>query len=308
LNSKASPQNVEVLLATYNGEKYLAEQLDSLLAQTEVSISLVVSDDGSQDRTLEILSSYKDSFTEFKVLQGPKNGAQANFFYLISQSKSDYVALCDQDDIWETDHLKNSLTRLKSGTPGVTFSAVMEFSNIKAKTPKVWPRKIRIGRIENILFENPARGCTIVMNRSFINILMDKIPTYSIMHDWWIALVGMSYECLTSTEKPEVRYRIHENNAVGPTPSIKTRFRRLGKILQSGSLLTIDQIRDLYSIHSDRMNDRMRRSLSTWVPPLRSSIVRKNVLARCRYRANFVEEVALRSTLIWVWVKERRKE
>jgi glycosyltransferase involved in cell wall biosynthesis len=300
-------RNVEVLLATFNGEKYLEEQLDSLLAQKGVKVSLLVSDDGSKDRTLEILNSYRNSFTKFKILKGPKKGPQANFFYLISQSKSEYVALCDQDDIWEPDHLKNSLQRVTPGKPGVTFSAVTEFYTAQNRKQKVWPKKIRIARIENILFENPARGCTIVMNRPFIEILLRKLPRQAIMHDWWIALVGMSYECLTATAIPEVRYRIHENNAVGPTPSIKIKLKRLLKIIRSGSLLTIDQIRNLHAIHFEYIDELMLHALTSWTLPTQTNSLKKQVLAACRYRSNFVEEVILRGNLILVWIKIYRR-
>ena len=306
--SNSTNIEVEVLLATYNGERYLAEQLDSLLAQTSVMTSLLVSDDGSSDLTLEILQSYRSAFTKFKILQGPRKGPQANFFYLLSRSEGDFVALCDQDDIWEPDHLKNSLARLKPGKPSVTFSSVNEFSTRGPESQRIWPKKLRIGKIENIIFENPARGCTIVMNKSFIKIVASNFPKNSIMHDWWIALVAKSLGCLTASSTPEVKYRIHANNAVGVSPPIKTKFKRLGNVIRDGSLITIDQIRDLYSIYSAHSATEVSNSLSVWTKPTSLKSLGKQVFSRCKYRNNFFEDVALRTTFIWVWLNDRIKE
>lgn len=299
---------MEVLLATFNGERFLAKQLESLLAQNGVVISLLVSDDGSCDLTLEILNSYRSAFPKFKILQGPRKGPQANFFYLLSQSKGDFVALCDQDDIWEPDHLKNSLARLNPGKPSVTFSSVNEFSTWNPKKQRIRPKEIRIRKIENILFENPARGCTIVMNKSFNKIVMSEVPKNSIMHDWWIALVAMSLGCLTASSTPEVSYRVHANNTVGVSPKIKTKFKRLGNMIRSGSLVPIDQIRDLYKIHSGHCVAEISHSLSIWTKPASLHSVSRQVLSRCQYRSNLYEDVILRCLFIWAWLNERDDE
>lgn len=308
MNSKILPDNVEVLLATYNGEIFLAELLDSLLAQVDVRISLLVSDDGSQDKTLQILDSYKDKFASYKFLKGPQKGPQANFFFLLSQSTGTYVALCDQDDIWEKNHLKNSVVRLRAVGPSVTFSTVTEFPSGVSKPTRIWPEKVRIKRIENILFVNQVRGCTIVMNRSFVEIILRKLPEHAIMHDWWIALVGMSYNCLTFTKIPEVKYRLHLNNVLGGSASTNTRLKRLVKIIRSGSFDTIEQIRDLSLIHAHQMTDQLLDSISIWTQPISLYSLRKQVFVGARYRSKVTEEVVLRCLFIWVWLIKSRKK
>jgi glycosyltransferase involved in cell wall biosynthesis len=299
------PINIEVLLATYNGEKYLAEQLDSLLAQVDVSISLTVSDDGSQDGTLEILEKYRKSFCNFKILNGPQRGPQANFFYLLSKSTADYVALCDQDDIWEREHLKKSLSRLGSAGPMVTFSSVNEFFTDQPEVSRVWPKKIRIRNIENILFENPARGCTIVMNKEFVRLVTDKIPEFSIMHDWWIALVGISFNCLSAASTPEVRYRIHQDNHVGSSPSLSIKLRRARRNLSSGQLATIDQLSSLDDIFSSMMIKKSKLSVSNWIAPVTSLDLFKQVCSRNRFRSSRIEDLGIRCIFIWKWLMGR---
>ena len=305
--SGLNPTNVEVLLATFNGEKYLAEQLDSLLAQEDVSVSLLVSDDGSQDKTLEILDAYKNSFTEFRILDGPKLGPQANFFHLLLKSAGQYIALCDQDDIWEKTHLKNSVVRLSSTGPSVTFSAVTEFSNDSSMLNQIWPRKIRVDNIENFLFENQARGCTIVMNRSFVEIVNTKHPEHSVMHDWWIALVGISIGCLSANAQPEVRYRLHKNNFVGASPTFKSKVWRTGKILRSGSQILVAQIEDLNSIHSTIMNEKSRISTSIWIKPVKMKKLLRQIFVPARYRSTLVEEILIRFLLIWNCLRDKMR-
>ncbi len=297
---------VEVLLATYNGEKYLAEQLDSLIAQIGVSVSLVVSDDGSDDNTLQILSSYKSKFASIEILKGPKMGPQANFFYLLSQSKGEFIALCDQDDIWEPGHLQASVTRLDPKKPSMTFSSVREFKSMDPENMRVWPKKIRIQYIGNILFENQVRGCTIVMNKKFLEIIKNTFPKNSIMHDWWIALVGFSYDCISVAGNSEVKYRIHSDNAIGATPGIAVRAKRLKKILAGGPFPIFSQIRDLYMIHGTQMTIQSRKALSIWLPPIRLSSCLRQIFYLSRYRGNVLEDVILRALFAWIWL--RRKE
>jgi glycosyltransferase involved in cell wall biosynthesis len=307
VGSGIKPINVEVLLATFNGEKYLAEQLDSLLAQCGVNISLLVSDDGSTDKTLEILDTYQYSFSEFRILDGPKLGPQANFFSLLLKSTGEYVALCDQDDIWEKTHLIDSITRLSSLGPRVTFSAVTEFSSDSSIPHQIWPRKIRIGKIENLLFENYVRGCTIVMNRSFVEIVNTKHPKHSVMHDWWIALVGIGIGCLSANPQPEVRYRLHNNNFVGSSPTFKSKVWRTSKILRSGSMSLIGQIEDLNSIHSNKMNEKSRLSTSIWINPDKMESLRKQIFSLVRYRSTLMEEFLIRFLFTWIWLQDKAR-
>jgi glycosyltransferase involved in cell wall biosynthesis len=148
---------VEVLLATYNGELYISEFLDSLSLQNDVRIHLRVSDDGSSDRTLEIVDSYRHLFESCKVFNGPCNGPSANFFSLIEKATFEFVALADQDDIWLPHHLINAVKRLSESPefPSLTFSAVEEF-NDENETVALWPKRFPGQDIRTIICENLA--------------------------------------------------------------------------------------------------------------------------------------------------------
>jgi len=225
-NTSQNPQ-VQVLLATYNGEKYLREFLQSLIAQVNVDIHVLVSDDGSTDSTINILEEYKKFFETFQVISGPKQGPAANFFHLLKNANCDYIALADQDDIWETNHLSESVFRLieKRKNPALTFSRVMEFGDNVEEC--IWPKKIAKNVPGSYLFENCARGCTIVINRMALKTLQLDIPKNAIMHDWWMLLTIQAVGEISWSEDPEVRYRIHSNNVVGRRKQFRSRANEL---------------------------------------------------------------------------------
>jgi glycosyltransferase involved in cell wall biosynthesis len=131
-NKEKSLPEVEVLLATFNGEKYLGEFLVSLSRQNDVIIHLRVSDDGSTDKTLDIINSHKDLFESCMIFSGPCNGPSANFFSLIEKATYEFVALADQDDVWLPHHLISSINRVSATpeVPSMSFSAVAEFGKV----------------------------------------------------------------------------------------------------------------------------------------------------------------------------------
>ena len=218
---------IEVLLATYNGAQHLGEFLESLAQQVGVSIDLCVSDDGSTDATLTVLERYRHRFNNLTVSDGPKNGPSDNFFSLISKAKSKYVALADQDDIWEPSHLINSIRRLGGleGFPAMTFCSVSEFANTKEDCSAIWPSYVDLERPMIFYVENLARGCTIVLNRKALNCINTHKPNYAIMHDWWISLVACCFGQRVYVPQALVDYRQHTNNAVGAKALPRTKKR-----------------------------------------------------------------------------------
>jgi glycosyltransferase involved in cell wall biosynthesis len=204
---------VQVLLATFNGENYLQQFLDSLALQQEVDVELLVSDDSSTDNTLSILESNKARFSKCTILTGPGQGPMANFLYLAHYANAEYVAFADQDDLWDMNHLNNSCLRLVNfnNVPALSFSRVNEFSAL-TPTRKLWPSFNEIPSIELFFAQNFARGCTIVFNKALLYELLSYQPRHAIMHDWWILLIAYSIGEVTYSDTPEVLYRVHENN------------------------------------------------------------------------------------------------
>jgi len=229
LHIEKSKPNIEVLLATYNGAAHLGAFLESLARQVGVSIDLCVSDDGSTDSTLMVLERYRGRFNSLVITAGPEKGPSENFFSLIAQAKSKYVALADQDDIWEPKHLINSIDRLASseGKPALSFTSVSEFEETPFSHSRLWPSKVNVDTPMFLFAENLARGCTIVFNKQALDAINRHRPSFAIMHDWWIALLISLIGEIKYTQIPEINYRIHSNNFVGGKPTFRRRLIRL---------------------------------------------------------------------------------
>lgn len=219
---------VEVLLTTYNGEKYLSEFLESLTRQQGVSIILRVSDDGSSDSTLDLIDKYSSRFKEFSIAQGPGSGPSDNFFSLINQANSEYIALADQDDIWEPTHLINSVKRIEklAQVPAMTFTSVSEFEDHPENRLSIWPHRVKMERPLNFFIENLARGCSIVFNKKALILINSHKPAFAIMHDWWIGLLISLVGEVRYSQYPEINYRLHRDNYIGSKPNLRSRLQR----------------------------------------------------------------------------------
>jgi glycosyltransferase involved in cell wall biosynthesis len=289
---------VEVLLATFNGALYLEEFLESLLCQQGVKIHLRVSDDGSTDRTLDILRSFRNRFESCTICTGPSQGPSKNFFSLIEKSTYEFVALADQDDIWLPHHLISAIKRLSETPelPAMTFSSVTEFSQ-ETNNESVWPDRFPGSDIRTIVTENLARGCTFALNSKSIDLIKLYQPKNAIMHDWWILLLVYSSGIVTWSTKPEVRYRIHQNNAVGGSPRFKMRISRFFKNLKARDWLIIKQTDELLSNYKWSMSSQKSHELGSFLRDIKSPLLTGRlhlVVSNLRFRSNFLDEFAVR--------------
>jgi len=294
---------VEVLLATFNGEHFLGEFLDSLWKQEGVRIHLRVSDDGSTDKSLEIIDSYKHLFESCKIFTGPSNGPSLNFFSLIERATYDFVALADQDDIWLSHHLKTAIKRLSAtpDVPSLTFSVVEEFG-VGKESESIWPKRFPGEDVRTIITENLARGCTFVLNLKSINLIKLHTPENAIMHDWWILLLIYTSGTVTWSKFPEVKYRIHRNNSVGTTPRLKIRLNRFHKNFKGRNWVVVSQLDELLYTYSWSMSGQKRHQVGSFLRDINSPLLsgRRNlVLWRKRFRSNLSDEIAVRLAFLF---------
>jgi len=211
-------KKVQVLLSTFNGEKFLAALMDSLLQQDYPNIEILVRDDGSEDGTLSILSQYA-SFGNVSIFEGRNLGVPKSYFKLIQMSSPsvDCYAFCDQDDIWEKDKISRAvgfLEQLPQATPSLYCSSVVlvdEDLNVigRSQIPRRGPS------FENALVQNITTGCTIVINKASRQLLLRKIPETARMHDWWIYLVISAFGKVIYDAEPRILYRQHSSNVIG---------------------------------------------------------------------------------------------
>lgn len=209
---------VQVLMSTYNGEKYVREQIDSILGQTYQDIQVLIRDDGSQDGTLFILKDYSEKYNNIKYYSGENLGTQNSFYDLFDHvdDAAEYIATCDQDDVWYPDKIESAVQCLDSlKEPGLyccrTQITDENLNPLKDKLRDYTP-KIAFG---NALIENICTGCTMVVNRQFYNLVKNKWPQKSLIHDWWFYLTAVSFGKVFYDNQPHIYYRQHGDNVIG---------------------------------------------------------------------------------------------
>lgn len=217
-----------ILLATYNGEKYISEQIESILAQTENNWMLYIHDDGSTDTTVERIQEYASRYPEqITIVEGASTGgAKTNFMYLFQQVEAPFYMCCDQDDVWLPNKIEvtqremNNLSRGDEEKPCLVFTELHVVDgelNIISEKMSIYQgldcKKIKFNRA---LIQNIVTGCTMMVNRALRDELV-KITDYTnvLMHDWWALLVATRFGKAAFVEQPTILYRQHGNNGVG---------------------------------------------------------------------------------------------
>ena len=224
-------ERVDILLATYNGEKYLREQLDSLLRQTYKNIRIIISDDKSTDSTQTIIKEYKLKDERIVFFSQEKNlGVVLNFEFLLKKVQSKYYMFADQDDIWNDDKIEKSLNRLKEMEADIVFTdlqVVDDELNIINKS--YWELKglkqkiLKYNGFNALYLNNYVTGCTMIAKSETIQKIL-PIPSSSkyILHDYWTALMISQNGKIEYLNEPTIKYRQHKNNKIGSKKKSET--------------------------------------------------------------------------------------
>lgn len=220
---------IAILMATYNGEKYLKEQIDSIVKQSNTDWTLFIHDDGSGDSTLNIIKEYSYLSSNIVLLEDEvkHRGAAQSFMWLLSQVEADYYMFCDQDDIWLSNKVSDSFDAIKKmerdcdkDTPLLVHSDLFVVDkNNKMLESSMWKISGIYPKLSSkfnffFIYNNCFTGCTMLFNDSLKNKSLPMHPM-ALMHDWWIGLNAIKYGCINSLSNPAIRYRQHENNTVG---------------------------------------------------------------------------------------------
>ena len=219
---------VRILLATYNGSKYIQEMINSILAQDYTNWQMILSDDGSKDETAEILEGYAQKYPDqiIHYRSGMRFGnAQNHFMHLIKVfGDAPYIMFCDQDDVWHSDKISKTMEKMEqieiSGKPAMVHTdlrvvdgqlnlmdpSFMHFSKLRGDQLK----------LNRLLVQNVVTGCTMMINRALVELAVSRIPEEGIlMHDWWLALLASAVGTTGYVEEATIDYRQHGNNVVG---------------------------------------------------------------------------------------------
>lgn len=242
LENRNAGEILAVLLGTYNGDRFLEEQLRSIAGQAHRRIDIWASDDGSTDRTIAILRASSGSWDKglFRILEGPKNGFAENFRSLITNTAidADYFAFCDQDDFWDNDKLSEAVAWLatqEASRPALYCSRTRLISG-EGQTIGYSPLFSRRPSFRNAIVQSIAGGNTIVLNR----IARDMIAKASrrssfISHDWWSYMIVMGAGgAVHYAPRPRIGYRQHDNNLIGSNSSLSARLSRYRFLHEGG--------------------------------------------------------------------------
>lgn len=240
--------SVDILLAAYNGEKYIEKQIDSVLNQTFEDWRLIICDDCSQDGTAAIIKEYCARFPEkISSVYNERNlGAKETFFKLLEMSRGEYIMFCDQDDVWDGDKISRTLDCMKKNENGApllvhTDLFVIDENGSKTAESMFGLQAIDSGRtaLNQLLVQNTVTGCTSMINRALADII--KKPSCATLHDWWIALTACLFGSIVFLPETTMGYRRHGENIRGAKnmSSLKYILSRAGDAADAKAMLRL---------------------------------------------------------------------
>jgi len=274
---------VAILLCTFQGQRFLHEQLASIESQSLKAWTLLVSDDGSSDNTLDILQEYQKAWCrgQLNLQSGPRQGFAANFLSLTCQAdiKTDFYAYADQDDIWEAEKLERAVNWLKTIPADVPalYCSRTRLVDEENRTLGFSPLFKRPPCFANALMQNIGGGNTMVFNHATRKLLCQAGKDIEVVsHDWWAYIfVSACGGKVHYDPYPSVRYRQHENNLVGCNNSWRARFFRM-RLLAQGRFRQWNTINIKALQHLEQMmSPEHRQTLSLFAQAREHSIFRR---------------------------------
>ena len=229
-----STPHICILMSTYNGEKYLAEQLQSIENQTYTNWRMIISDDGSTDDTLKIAKQFQEKWgnNRLEIRQGPQNGFCQNFLSMACDAnvRADLYAFSDQDDVWMTDKVFRAVAYFDDNTKTypIAYGSRTEIVDEQLKSIGFSPKFSLPRSFRNAVVQSIAGGNTQVFNQAAKELLEQAGPLQVVSHDWWLyQIVQGAGGVFYYDPKPSLLYRQHSNAIVGANSSFRARIDRI---------------------------------------------------------------------------------
>ncbi|WP_462410943.1 glycosyltransferase family 2 protein [Neobacillus sp. Marseille-QA0830] len=266
-------KKVQILLSTYNGQKFIAQQLDSLLQQEYKNIEILVRDDGSKDNTVDILESYAAKYPAIKVIKGKNIGVISSFFELAlnASESAEYFAFCDQDDFWKPQKVSRAVDLLEKeevNIPLLYFSR-LDIVNGELQFLKHSQIPPRGYSFENALIQNIATGCTIVFNNAMLQLFKKNVPAVDrvTMHDAWFYLLAAAFGKIVYDQESHLLYRQHSSNALGMADNkIKSAIVRYKAFQKTGKEKPFTkQAEEFYRLYKNELSDHQRELIEDFL-------------------------------------------
>lgn len=246
-------EKILVLMATYNGEKYLQEQLDSIYRQKGMNVDILVRDDGSKDGTVSILKDNQEKHS-LQWYQGEHRNVQMGFFELMQKAVNmdyNYFAFCDQDDVWDDDKLLIGYKSICDSSGCALYYSGQRL--VDEKLNFIENHELNRGRsLKSRFVLSDFAGCTGVFNRKLLEETIKFKPKYMLMHDTWVLRICL---CLGGKvvvdSEPHMNYRQHVGNTVGLKHGILATFKQVKQYIYEYQIEKLTK--ELLRGYGDRM-------------------------------------------------------
>lgn len=292
-------KKVRILLSAYNGEKYIGQQIDSILNQSWKNIEIHVRDDGSSDGTVQIVEEYLAN-GRVQLEKGKNAGFIGSFFWLVEHcEEADYFAYADQDDVWLPDKITMAMEKIQqedSDKPILYFSNYdfydgdlnfVAHQNTGQKHPTFC----------NALVDCMPLGFTCVFNRRAWEVMKESIPKHSCGHDWWTYMVCQGLGKVIYDERPTVKYRRHSKNvSAGGMSFFKFQVWRFKKFFMNDYFANIrEMLREYEQFYKEQISDKDRKLLALFTPKgYHVGKMLKKVFYPHRFRQTIIDELMIR--------------
>lgn len=298
-----------IVMATYNGEKYIREQLESLINQSWKNISICIRDDGSTDNTLSIIEEYKEkldksnSGIEINIIDnGGKNlGYPECFYELLRKAKeADYYFLCDQDDVWNNKKVELMINRMEkedSNKPLLCMSA-FEYCNLELKHLKNSTKVTKDIEYMNVIYDlMEAFGFSLALNKELKNVILNHIPVTTGRKDWWILMTAAALGKVVYEDECLAKYRRH-NEAVTFSNTTEGVLSKVGRrlkefVVNDSNKVIVKSLKEFREVYDLELSDKDKKLLDTFTSNSFFSRFKKAFYPG-RLRSSLKDEIAFR--------------
>ena len=291
---------VIVLLSTYNGEKYLREQLDSIIGQT-IPVDILVRDDGSTDSTCEILQEYKNQ-GKLDWYKNENLRPAKSFWNLVATAPpADFYAFCDQDDYWFEDKIEravNKLSQLEESRPLLYCSSVTVVDEKLNPINKSVTIKSKYTDFAHSLIYSLAPGCTFVFNRAAADemIKYDMNENFEIIHDWLAHKIVSMLGTVVYDNQPSMFYRQHGNNVIGAQRGGVSGLVKKIKRFFNGSSTSVrsESAKSLLAVYGNQADSQAKELLETVAHYKGDKRLKRKFLKSKQFKSDFKSNLCLR--------------
>lgn len=305
---------IYIIMCTYNGERYIQEQLQSIEQNLAQDWKIIVSDDQSTDKTINILKNFEKKNPGKMILNinKAKKGAIHNFLSSIytigvEMDDNDFIMLCDQDDVWNADKISKTMHNMREQTVlyGNTIPLLVctDVSVVDSQMNLIYESFRKMNHYDvshldfaHLMMENKVQGCTVMINKSMA-LMLDRLPHTAMMHDGWLAFIAAAFGRIKYIDQPTMKYRQHNTNVQGSIAfgeDIKNKLSNLGGQRQI-VMNTAAQVREFIEIYGDRLSDTRKREAEAFATlPQQNFVMRRyNIIKYHMWKSGLLRNIGL---------------